>query len=143
MENVTWMDFVMIVLPSLLIIICVYLIIILVNASRSIKIIKNILNKNQQEIDSTLKNIPQLSENLVNVSGTLEKELKVVENAIDNINETTQMTVDAAKTIKNDILGKTKSVIELIDFIKRLFINKKDEEDFGQEETEESFMTVD
>ena len=143
MGDVTWMDFIVVILTLLIIIICVYIIIILVNASRSIKIIKNILHKNEQEIDSTLKNIPQLSENLVNVSGTLGRELKTVENTLDNINETSQMTVDTVKTFKNNILGKTKSVIELIDFIKKLFVDKKDQEDSDEEETDESFMNVD
>jgi hypothetical protein len=80
--------------------------------------------------------MPLISKNLVEVTDTAKNELKSVESAIHSIGETIQYTAATAETVKNDILGNLKSILDIIELIKRLFFKDKKKEDFQKDRSE-------
>ncbi len=108
------------------IIACIYLIFVLKNLNDSLKSFKSILNTNRENIDSTLKGIPVITENLIEISQTAKTELKYVEAALQSVSETVETTAAAANSARYDIFGKLKGIIDLIDTIRRIFFKAKE-----------------
>lgn len=126
----TLKDFFTLILSILGAVVLIYLIIFIRNLNESIKVLRNVLKSNSDNIDNTLKNLPSISQNMLEITDTANRELQSVENVIRNIDETVEMTAAAAHTVKDDIFGKTKSIIEFIELIKGIF-SKREEKDEG------------
>lgn len=126
MHYITWTELGLMIVFSVVIVVGVYLVRLLRNLNESVKVVKEILNKNKGRLDETLTNLPAISQNLNNITSTLNSELKTIEGAVSSISETVEMTAATAQVIKDDILTKLKSFLELIDIIKRLFFSSKD-----------------
>lgn len=129
MGYVTWTEFGLIVIFVGGIILVAYLIILVRNLNESVKSLKNLIQTNKDGINSTLKDIPIISANLVEITETAKSEMKAAQNAMQSLSDTAEMAAATAETIKNDIVGKAKSVLELIDLAKRVFFagNKKND----------------
>ncbi len=110
----------------------VYLILLLRNLNASIKVLKDILKDNKKNIDETLKNIPVISKNTAEITDTAKDELKMLEAAIHEFGATAELTSATAQTVNKDIIGKLRSLIDIIDFIIRLFKRKSKNEKTGQ-----------
>jgi len=104
----------------------VYLIILIRNLNESVKTFKSLILGNKENIDKTLKDLPVITDNLVEISSTARNELQSVEAAIHNITETVEATAATANSIRNDLFGKIKGLVELIDTLRRIFFKEKD-----------------
>ncbi|MCL6560486.1 MAG: hypothetical protein K6U74_17170, partial [Firmicutes bacterium] len=134
-DYIRWSDLVFAVGFILGCIVCIYLVILIKNFNDSLRVFKGIFQANRDNIDETLKNLPVISKNLVEVSQTAKNELKAVESTLLNLNETAEATAATAQTIKNDIVSRAKNVIELIDLARKVF--------FKDREADNSFRQAD
>ncbi|RCX18304.1 hypothetical protein DFR58_10563 [Anaerobacterium chartisolvens] len=116
-------DLVLITALFALVVISVYLIVLIRNINGSIKVLKKLLKENRECIDSTLKDIPVISKNVAEISTTAKDELKSVETAIHGLGEAGEMIAAAAQTVRKDILGRIKGVVDLLDIITRVFFS--------------------
>ncbi len=116
-------DLVLITALFALVIISVYIIVLIRNINGSIKVLKKLLKENRECIDSTLKDIPVISKNVVEISATAKDELKSVETAMQGLGEAGEMISAAAQTVRKDILGRIKGVVDLLDIITRVFFS--------------------
>ena len=132
MEYIRWSDLAVAIGFILGCIVCIYLIILIKNLNESIRIFKNVFQTNKDNINDTLQTLPVISKNLVEISSTARNELKAVESTIQSINDTTEMAAAAAQTIKSGVLDKAKSIIELIDLVRRVFLKEKEAADKGR-----------
>lgn len=133
---IKWSDLALVVIMVSVVTVSFYLVLLIRNLNKSIKLMKNVIQTNKENIEETLKNMPLISKNLVEVTDTAKNELKSVESAIHSIGETIQYTAATAETVKNDILGNFKSILDIIELIKRLFFKDKKKEDFQKDRSE-------
>ena len=124
---ITLLELGQVILFIALIIAIVYIVILVRNINQSMRVFKDLLKENKKELDDTLKNLPNLSNNLVEITGTAKEELKVVAGAVDNIKETTEMAASTVSIIRNDIVGKAKGILELLHLAKNVLL-KEDED---------------
>jgi len=129
MGYIRWSDLALAIGFILGCIVSIYLIILIKNVNESIRIFKNVFQTNKDNINDTLQTLPVISKNLVEISSTARNELKAVESTIQSINDTTEMAAAAAQTIKIDIVEKAKSIIELVDLVRRVFFKEKEAAD--------------
>lgn len=133
---IKWSDLVLVIIMVSVVIVSVYLILLIRNLNKSVKMLKNVIQTNKENIEETLKNMPLISGNLAEITDTAKNELKSVESAIHNIGETIQYTAATAETVKNDFLGNFKSILDIIELIKRLFSKDKKKEDLQKDRSE-------
>jgi len=115
---------------------CVYLIITVRNLNQSLKSLGKLIHSNEENIDKTLKDLPVVSKNAIEITELLKNELKTVGQAINNINETAEMTAATAQTIKTGVVDKAKNVLELVDVARRIFVKDKSKEREEQHQDE-------
>ena len=125
-SNMTFGDFALIVGILLMLIVGTYLILLLRNLNESLKVFKKLLKENHENIDSALKDAPVISKNFVEISNTAKNELMSVENAIGSLSETVEATAAAANTIRENLFGNVKVIVDFIELlIKALSKNKE------------------
>lgn len=110
----------------------VYLILLLRNLNSSIKVLKDILKDNKKNIDETLKNMPVISKNTAEITDKAKDELKLLGAAVHEFGAAAEFTSAATETVNKDIIGKLRSLVDIIDFIIRLFKRKSKNEKTGQ-----------
>ncbi len=135
---VTWSQLAYVILFALGVIVLIYLVLFLRSLNQVLKIFKNVLKENKPNIDKALKDVPIISGNIAEVSDSAKNELKVIEKVITNIGDTSELAVETVKTLKNDVVGRAKSIVDIIEFIRKIFVKddeKKNEND-GTIETE-------
>jgi methyl-accepting chemotaxis protein len=125
MYNVTWPDLGIVILFLVSISVGIYLFILVRNLNSTVKVLKGIIEDNGTEISKTLKDLPVITENMIEITETAKNELKAMEGTINSISETAELTVGAANTIKGDLLGKIKSILEIIEAVKKFFFKEK------------------
>ena len=123
---IRWIDLVAVVAGTLFSIVCFYLIKFLKNLNDSTKVVKVLVTENRDNIDKVLKELPLISVNLAEISGTVNDQVKVVGLAINSINDAVEATAAAAQTIRDDVVGRFKSILELIELIRAVFFKDSD-----------------
>ncbi len=127
MNYVTWQELALLVLFILICAVCIYLIIFIRNLNKSVNIIRTLLYDNKEGIDKSIKTLPEISANIVEITSAGKNNIRVVEEVIHSIGETVEMTAATAHTIKNDVLGRLKGLIELVELIWKVFFKSRDD----------------
>lgn len=125
MNNVvTWNDLLKIVLFILGTGVLFYL---LLAVSHLVGILKNInkmLEKNRESISSTIEQLPAITENVSKVSLIVKEEMESLQKIVGNIGKISDSVKDTADMLKNDIVVKAKNILDIIDWIRKLFTEK-------------------
>lgn len=125
---ITWQELVLMALLVLIvlgIIAGVYIILLVRNLHSSAKVVKKLLNDNQDNLNSTLGELPGISKNLSEITETAKNEVKVLENTLNSINETVEMSAATVSSIKDNIVGKIGGVVGALDLIRHLIFKNK------------------
>jgi len=96
----------------------------LLAAANLVGILKNIrktLEKNRESIDNTLEKLPEITDNVAKVSEMIKNEMESIEKVVKNVGRISESAKDAAEVLKNDILVKAKGILDVIDWIRKLF----------------------
>jgi len=121
---VTWEDLIKVVLFILGVGVLFYL---LLAVSHLVGILKNInkmLEKNRESITSTLGQLPAITENVAKVSDIVRDEMESLQKIVGNIGKISDTAKETADMLKNDIVVKAKNILDIIDWIKKLFSDK-------------------
>jgi len=126
MDYITWKELALVVGFILIVVLCLYIIRLARNLNECVKVLKNTLQENKDNVNKTLKELPAISENLFEISEMAKSQLKLMESAVVSINETAEMTAATAQTVKTDIIDRARSIIELIDLIRKLLFKSSE-----------------
>lgn len=123
--NITWGDLFKVVLFILATGVLFYLLLAVANLVGILKNLNRILDKNRANIDNTLDKLPEITDNVAKVSDIIRKETESIQKVVQNVGKISDSAKDAAEMLKKDILVKVKGIVDILDWIKKLF--EKDE----------------
>lgn len=121
---VTWGELIKIVLFFLGAGVLFYL---LLAVSHLVGILKNInkmLEQSRESITGTIEQLPGITENVAKVSDIVKEEMEGLQKIVGNIGKISDTAKDTAEMLKNDIVVKAKNILDLIDWIRKLFNDK-------------------
>lgn len=121
---VTWGDLIRIVLFLLGAGALFYLILAIANLVGILSNLNKMLSKNRANINSTLEKLPEITDNVAKVSNIVKDEMESIQKVMGNIGKISDSAKDAAEMIRKDILVKAKSLLDIIDWIRKLFQDK-------------------
>lgn len=121
---ITWGELIKIVLFLLGAGVLFYLILAVANLVGILKNLNQMLAKNRANIDSTLDKLPEITENVAKVSDIVKDEMENIQKVMGNIGKISDSAKDAVELIKKDILVKAKNLLDVIDWIRKLFQDK-------------------
>ncbi len=121
---ITWGDLIKIVLFLLGAGVLFYLILAVANLVGILKNVNKMLEKNRASIDKSLDKLPEITENVAKVSTIVKDEMENIQKVMGNIGKISDSAKDAAEMIRKDIVLKAKSLLEIFDWLKKLFQDK-------------------
>lgn len=121
---ITWGDLIKIVLFLLGAGVLFYLILAVANLVGILKNLNKMLAKNRANIDSTLEKLPEITKNVAKVSDIVKDEMENIQKVMGNIGKISDSAKDAVELIKKDILVKAKNLLDVIDWVRKLFQDK-------------------
>lgn len=127
--TITWGDLFSVVLFILGIGVLFYLLLAIANLVGILKNVRRTLDKNKDNIDNTLEKLPEITDNVAKVTDILKDEMEAIQSVIDNVGKISNSAKDTVEVFKKDILVKAKSIIDIIDWIKKLFEKEKKKKD--------------
>ena len=89
-----------------------------------VSILKNlnkILDKNRGNIDNTLDKLPEITDNVAKVSDIIKEEMESIQKVVHNVGKISDSAKDAVELFKKDILLKAKGILDIIEWIRKLF----------------------
>lgn len=119
--TITWGDLFKVVLFILATGVLFYLLLALANLVGILRNLNRMLDKNRSNIDHTLKKLPEITDNIAKVTDTIKKEMDSIEKVIGNVGKVSDSAKDAVEVFKKDVLLRAKSVLDVLDWIKKLF----------------------
>lgn len=124
-EMISWGELIVLVLFVLGSVLMAYLILAVANLLRLIKNVNQILEKNKGNIEKTVQKLPEITDNTAKITKTVNENLDGLGKIVADVGKVTETVKKGAETVQKDILLKAKSIIDIIDAIKRFFEKKK------------------
>lgn len=121
---ITWGDLIKIVLFLLGAGVLFYLILAVANLVGILKNLNRMLAKNRANIDNTLDKLPEITKNVAKVTDIVKDEMENIQKVMGNIGKISDSAKDAVELIKKDILVKAKNLLDIFDWIRKLFQDK-------------------
>ncbi|NLY17418.1 MAG: hypothetical protein GX045_00280 [Clostridiaceae bacterium] len=121
---VTWNDLIKVVLFILGVGVLFYLLLAAIHLVGILKNINKMLDKNRESISNTLEQLPAITENVSKVSDIVREEMESLQKIVGNIGRISDSARETAEMLKNDIVVKAKNILDIIDWIKKLFSDK-------------------
>lgn len=117
----------------------VFLIIVLVKLSGLIGQVKKLIGKNNDEIDRTLKALPETVENIKEISGEVNDAITDIKPAVEKCKKTVAKTADTIDAINNNVLNRAlmlgnigEVLLSIFEWAKTKFASKKSENKSGE-----------
>ncbi|NLU52535.1 MAG: hypothetical protein GXX10_06695 [Clostridiaceae bacterium] len=111
------------VLGSLLI---VYLIMALSNLIKALRNINDIIEENKDDIRMSVVKLPEITDNAAKITGMVKDNLESIQHVIDDVGKISDAVKNGVETIQKDILLKVKTILDIIDAIRKQFVNRKE-----------------
>lgn len=122
---ITWGELITIVLFVLGSILLFYLILAVSNLLKVLKSVNKLIDDNKDNIDKSLKDLPKITENTEKATALIKDNLEGIDKIVEKVGSISTSVKDGIDTIQNDIILKAKSILEIVDAIKRLFEKRK------------------
>lgn len=104
----------------------VYLILVVSKLLRVIGNVDDILEKNKENIQKSLEKLPEITDNAAKITGMVKGNLDSIQHVFDDVGKISTTVKDGVETIQKDIILKVKSILDIIDVIRK-FIEKRKE----------------
>jgi len=121
---VTWGDLIKIVLFLLGAGVLFYLLLATFHLVGILKNVNKMLSSNREHIGKTLEKLPEITDNVAKVSDIVKDEMESIQKVMGNIGKISDTAKDAAEMIKKDIVVKAKNLLDVLDWIKKVFQDK-------------------
>jgi uncharacterized protein YoxC len=97
------------------------------NLLRVLRNVNQLIEKNKDNIDKTVEKLPEIAENASKITGMVKNNLNDIQHVFENVGKISDTVKKGVDTIQNDIVLKAKSIVDLIDVIRRFFEKRKDQ----------------
>lgn len=124
-EMISWGELIVLVLFVLGSVLISYLILAVANLLRILRNVNQILEKNKDNIDKSIDQLPEITENAAKITRTVNESLDGLGKIVTDVGKVTETVKKGAETIQKDILLKAKSIVDIIDAIKKFFEKRK------------------
>lgn len=124
-NTITWGDLFTVILFILATGVLFYLLLAIANLVGILKNVNKMIDKNRTNINSTMEKLPEITDNVAKVSDILKDEMESIQKVIGNVGKISDSARDAVEMIKKDVLVKAKNILDIIDWIKKLFQDKE------------------
>lgn len=88
--------------------------------------INNIVQNNENNINSALDSLPNIVNNAEQITGTVNEEMKHVSGAVRAVEETVEYTASAAQVINEDIIIPTRDLLKMLVLVKKVFVRNNE-----------------
>ena len=102
-----------------------FLFIALSRLNEILKQFKTILDKNDKNLNDSLETLPKLLNNLQEISGGINQEMKHIQGAVKNIEETVGYAAATAQLLSEDIVEPLSDILQALGLIKGIFFKEK------------------
>ncbi len=124
-NTITWGELITIVSFLLGAALLFYLVLAAANLVRMMRNLNKMVENIRPDIEKTLKNLPEISENASKVTGLIKENMEDVTKVIENVGKISESAKNAAEIIQKDIIIKAKGLLDVADGVRRYFARKK------------------
>jgi len=124
-EMVSWGELITIVLFVLGSALLFYLILTVANLMKVLKNVNQILEDNSDEIRKTVEKLPEITENTAKITGILKDNMESIQTVVKDVEKISETVKNGVETIQKDIVLKVKSILDIIDAIKKYYDKRK------------------
>ncbi len=124
-EMISWGELIVLVLFVLGSALICYLILAVANLLRILKNVNQIIEKNKDSINQSVGKLPEITDNAAKITGMVKDNLDGLEKVVADVGKISDTVKKGAETIQNDIILKAKSLLELIDAVKKMYEKRK------------------
>lgn len=124
-EMISWGELIVLVLFVLGSALLFYLILAVANLLRILKNVNQLIEKNKGNIDKTVEKLPEITNNAAKITKTVSESMDGLEKIVTDVGKVSEAVKNGAETIQKDIILKAKSILDIIDVIKKFFENRK------------------
>lgn len=125
-EMISWGELITLVLFVLGSALLFYLILAVSNLLRVIKNVNNIIESNKDKIQKTIDRLPEITDNAAKITGTVKENLDDIQHVFKDVGKISDTVKRSVDTIQNDIILKAKSILDIIDAIKRMIEKRRE-----------------
>lgn len=125
-KMISWGELITVVLFILGSALLFYLILAVSNLLRVLKNVNQLIENNKDDIQKTIKKLPEISENSAKITGMVKDNLETIGNVVGDVGKISETVKKGVETIQQDIIFKAKSLLEIFDAIKGLFDKRKE-----------------
>lgn len=102
-----------------------FLFIALSRLNEILKQFKTILEKNDKNINESIETMPKLLSNLQEITNGVNQEMKHIQGAVKNIEETVSYAASTAQILSEDIVEPIRDLLEILALLKGVFFKEK------------------
>lgn len=124
-EMISWGELITLVLFVLGAALLFYLILVVVNLFKILRKVNRIIEDNEDNLNKSLEKIPEITDNTAKITSIVKDNLEGLDKVMSNVGKISETVKSGAETIQKDIILKAKSVLDIIDAIKKLYDKRK------------------
>ncbi|HHU90069.1 MAG TPA: hypothetical protein GXZ22_03310 [Clostridiaceae bacterium] len=124
-EMISWGELIVLVLFVLGSALMCYLILAVANLLRILKNVNQIIEKNKDNINQSVEKLPEITDNAAKITSMVKDNLDGLGKVVGDVGKISETVKKGAETIQNDIILKAKSLLEIIDAIKKMYEKRK------------------
>ena len=124
-EMISWGELIVLVLFVLGSALIFYLILAVANLLRILKNVNQIIEKNKDSINDSVEKLPEITDNTAKITGMVKDNLDGLGKVVSDVGKISETVKKGAETIQKDIVLKAKSVLDIIDAVKKMYDKRK------------------
>lgn len=124
-EMISWGELIVLVLFVLGSALICYLILAVANLLRILKNVNQIIEKNKDSLNDSIEKLPEITDNAAKITGMVKDNLDGLGKVVSDVGKISETVKKGAETIQKDIILKAKSIIDIIDAVKKMYDKRK------------------
>lgn len=124
-EMISWGELIVLVLFVLGSALIFYLILAVANLLRILKNVNQIIEKNKDNINNSVEKLPEITDNAAKITGMVKDNLDGIGKVVSDVGKISETVKKGADIIQKDIVIKAKSIIDIIDAVKKMYDKRK------------------
>lgn len=125
-EMISWGELITVVLFVLGSALLFYLILTLSSLLKVIRNVNQIIEKNRGNIEKSIEKLPLITDNTAKITEMVKNNIESIQSVVKDVGRISETVRDGLETIQKDILLKVKSILDIIDAIRKYFEKRKE-----------------
>lgn len=124
-QTITWGEAIAVILCLLGAGLLFYLVLAAANLVRLLRNINGMIEKTRPDVEKTMANLPEISDNAAKVTTLLKDNMESVTKIMGNVGKISDTAKSAADIIQKDVVMKVKGLLDVADGVRRYFVKKQ------------------